>query len=178
MSSIIVYDSKYGTTDKYAEWLKTELGISKYRFDELGALNLAAYDTVILCTPVYFGSMTLAQKVIHLLQGQKQAAPQLFWLVTGVHNIDEKYMTSLINRNLPMHVQVNSLFYQIKTQMNTHKLTMKHRLMMQWMKTAEHTNNPLYTNEEGVVETVEVKQSALQKLLFDVRAHERLISLN
>ena len=47
MSAVIIYDTKYGHTATYANWIADELHISKYRLDEIGALDLSTYDTII-----------------------------------------------------------------------------------------------------------------------------------
>ena len=60
MSAVIIYDTKYGHTATYANWIADELHISKYRLDEIGALDLSTYDTIIFGGPIFNGRIKIA----------------------------------------------------------------------------------------------------------------------
>ena len=50
---IIIYQSKYGATRKYAEWLKEATGFDLAETKKADADMLSGCDTVILCGGIY-----------------------------------------------------------------------------------------------------------------------------
>ena len=43
----IIYQSKYGSTEKYAKWLCEEIGGDVYKKSEISISDLKKYDTII-----------------------------------------------------------------------------------------------------------------------------------
>lgn len=57
MNAIVVYTSKYGSTEKYARWLAEALGCPAKSLKEVNAKELAACDTVLYGGSVFAGSV-------------------------------------------------------------------------------------------------------------------------
>lgn len=53
----VIYKSKYGTTEKYANWISEELGADLYEFDEVNTQILLEYDTIIFGGGMYAGGV-------------------------------------------------------------------------------------------------------------------------
>lgn len=47
MKAIVVYTSKYGTTEKYARWIAEGLHCPAKELQDISAQDLTAYDTII-----------------------------------------------------------------------------------------------------------------------------------
>ena len=57
MCGIIIYKSKYGSTKKYAEWLKEATGFEMAEADQIKAGEAAKYDTIIFGGGIYAGGI-------------------------------------------------------------------------------------------------------------------------
>ena len=57
MRPVVVYQSKYGSTKQYAQWLAEALSCRLYEAEKMNAENLAEYDTVIYGGGIYAGAI-------------------------------------------------------------------------------------------------------------------------
>lgn len=59
MSKIaVIYESKYGTTKKYAQWISTSLSSEIYEKSSIKSSNLKEYDTIIYGGGMYAGGIS------------------------------------------------------------------------------------------------------------------------
>lgn len=66
--TIIIYQSKYGSTKKYAEWLATKLNADLYPKSKTTAEMLQKYDTIVYGGGLYAGGVngiSFLQKTLH-----------------------------------------------------------------------------------------------------------------
>ena len=73
---IIIYQSKYGATRKYAEWLKEATGFDLAETKKADADMLSGCDTVILCGGIYasgIAGISFLRKNKNALAGKKTA---------------------------------------------------------------------------------------------------------
>ena len=59
MKGIVIYQSKYGATARYAKWISTELDLPLFETGELNTGDLNKYDLVILGSSVYIGKLLI-----------------------------------------------------------------------------------------------------------------------
>ena len=57
MSGIILYQSKYGATKRYAEWLSKETGFDRIETKTAKIEELKNYDTIILGGGIYASAL-------------------------------------------------------------------------------------------------------------------------
>ena len=57
MSGIILYQSKYGATKKYAEWISEETGFSCVETKKAKIEEVKTYDTIVLGGGIYAGGI-------------------------------------------------------------------------------------------------------------------------
>ena len=71
--TIIIYRSKTGFSQRYAQWMAEELGCRAVPFQDRGAVRLGEYDTIILAGGLYAGQMAglkwLAKRIAALAVG-------------------------------------------------------------------------------------------------------------
>jgi menaquinone-dependent protoporphyrinogen IX oxidase len=53
VNTLVVHASKYGSAQRYAEWIGEALGAPVTSIDEVKSQRLASRDTVVLCSPIY-----------------------------------------------------------------------------------------------------------------------------
>lgn len=106
---IIVYQSKYGATKKYVEWL---LGMTNFRCIEISKAvvnEVAQYETIILCGGIYasgIAGLSFLKKNIDKLKNKKLAI-----LCVGASPYDEKAFADIKAHNLTGDLRDIPLFY-------------------------------------------------------------------
>ena len=98
MSGIIIYKSKYGSTRKYAEWLKEATGFEMAEADKIKIGEALKYDTIIFGGGIYAGGIagiSFLKKNIGMLKGKKIVA-----FCCGASPFDADFMKALKERNL------------------------------------------------------------------------------
>lgn len=100
MKGAIIYDSKSGTTEQYAQWLSIPLRMPALESGETDRLQLSKYDTLIIGAPIYNGKL-LVQEWLRLhekcLPGKK-----LFLFIVSVTPASEaEQRAQLVRDNIP-----------------------------------------------------------------------------
>lgn len=106
---IIVYQSKYGATKKYAEWLQVMTNFQCIEISKAVVNEVAQYETIILCGGVYasgIAGLSFLKKNIGKLKNKKLAI-----LCVGASPYDEKAFTEIKARNLTGDLRDIPLFY-------------------------------------------------------------------
>ena len=73
---IVLYQSKYGSTEKYARWLAEESGYDIIEVKKAKADTMNGYETVILCGAVYasgIAGISYLRKNKNALAGKRTA---------------------------------------------------------------------------------------------------------
>lgn len=76
MKGLILYKSKYGSTKKYADWLREATGFDCLETKSARVQEVAAYDAVVLCGGVYAGGvagLSFLKKHVAQLAGKRLA---------------------------------------------------------------------------------------------------------
>ena len=74
MNGVILYQSKYGATKKYADWLSKETGFECIETRKADIKKIATYDTIILGGAIYasgISGISFLKKNISALSGKK-----------------------------------------------------------------------------------------------------------
>lgn len=106
---IIIYQSKYGATKKYAEWLRTITGFDCSETPKAVLREVLQYDTVILCGGVYasgIAGLSFFKKNIASLKNKKLAV-----LCVGASPYDEAALAKMKTRNFTGDLASIPLFY-------------------------------------------------------------------
>lgn len=109
MSGIIIYKSKYGSTRKYAEWLKEATGFEMAEAGKIKIGEVAKYDTIIYGGGIYAGGITgisFLKKNIEKLKGKKIVA-----FCCGAFPSDADFIKELKERNLSGELSDIPLYY-------------------------------------------------------------------
>ena len=74
MKNLLIYQTKYGSTRQYAEWIAEQSAVDMFHIDEFNIKTLALYDTVIFGSYVRMGKLVDADfinKNWQILQNKK-----------------------------------------------------------------------------------------------------------
>ena len=106
---IILYQSKYGSTEKYAEWLGEETGYSLVQTKNAKVANLLSYDVIILGGGVYasgIAGLQFLKKNIGQLTDKKIAV-----FAVGASPYDEKAIQQIRDMHFKDALSNVPLFY-------------------------------------------------------------------
>ena len=99
MNGVVIYKSRYGTTQEYAERIRTELGIPMIDPERLDGQVLSVCDFLVIGSPVYLGEMLIRD---WLKENQSRlGATRLFLFVVGTDLTDSGKRLAVIRGNIP-----------------------------------------------------------------------------
>lgn len=109
MKGIILYQSKYGATRKYAEWLSEATGFCTVETKKAKIDEVKGYDTIILGGGIYAGGIAgiaFLRKHISELKDKK-----IIIFTDGASPYDEKFFCRLVDQNLKDGLKGIPCFY-------------------------------------------------------------------
>jgi menaquinone-dependent protoporphyrinogen IX oxidase len=98
-NGVIVYKTRYGTTQEYAEWIRKELRIPMIDPERLDEQVSARCDFLVVGTPVYLGKMLIADWLSDNLDRLRQTRVFLFVVCTYFSDMEKQ--RAMIKENIP-----------------------------------------------------------------------------
>ena len=134
MKTIVIYKSKYGSTESYAHWIAEELDCDALESSKIKAEELSAYDTIIYGGGLYaevIVGVTLITKNIDKLMDKK-----LIVYTTGITPMDcrdyhEKYV---VEKNFKNGIYDKIKMFNFPGKMILSELTMVHRTAIKTLR--------------------------------------------
>lgn len=140
-NTIILYRSKYGTTYKYAQWLREALCCDLKEIKKVRTNDLTRYDTVIIGGGIYIGNIAgiaFLHKNINVLKNKNLAV-----FAVGVSGTDEENLKNLKQRNLK---EVNIPLFYLQGAIDMDKLSFLDRTLCK-MVSRDISQKPPETRE-------------------------------
>ncbi len=109
MNGIILFQSKYGATKKYATWLVEKTGFGLLETKKTKAEELQKFDTIILGGGVYasgIAGLSFLKKNIEALNGKK-----IIVFCVGASPYDESSFQEVVSRNMKDKLSDLPCFY-------------------------------------------------------------------
>ena len=139
MKGIILYQSRYGSTKKYAEWLSEETGFDIKKTKEVKADVFDDYDVIILGGGVYASGvlgLSFFKKNINKLKNKKAAV-----FCVGASPYDEKAISQAREHNFKGEMQNIPLFY-CRGAWDEEKMTFSDRTLCRMLHKAVKKQDP------------------------------------
>lgn len=130
MKSIVVYESRYGSTEKYAKWIGEELKCEVCEIDEVNTEDLLNYDTIIFGGWLHAGKIKGFKKIYNNIEKLKNKNLIVFYV--GL-SIMENSIYEEINKNNFKDADNIKQFY-LRGAFNYNNLTITDKLMMNMFK--------------------------------------------
>lgn len=125
---VIVYGSRYGTTERYARALAELTGIEAVPYDAAG--DLSAYDTIIYFGGLYAGGVLGLAKTV----GQLAQAKHLIIVTVGLADPMDKtntdHIKASLQKQLPPELYTRAEFFHLRGGIDYSHLSLKHKAMM------------------------------------------------
>ncbi|WP_026477676.1 flavodoxin domain-containing protein [Alkaliphilus transvaalensis] len=138
-NTIVIYQSKYGATKKYAEWLAEELSCDLIETKRVTIEQIEKYDTVILGGGIYatgIAGISFLRKHQEKLKDRK-----LIVFAVGASPYDEKAMAVLKEHNFKIELAHIPCFY-CRGAWNEEIMSWKDRILCNMLKKAVERKDP------------------------------------
>lgn len=126
--TIVVYKSKYGTTEKYARWIAEDVNADISKAKNVKIKDLLAYDTIVYCGGLYAGGMlgfSLIKKNFHMLSGKK-----IVVAAVGATTKKEGAVEEVKSQNLTPEMQGKVHFFLLRGGLNYQKMNLLDKFLM------------------------------------------------
>lgn len=150
--TVVIFESKYGATRKYAEWIAEELNCPIFEKKRFRPENFAHYDIIIYGGGLYAGGVSgikLLTQNQTLLENKK-----VILFTCGLANPNDpenvSHIREALQKVLPPKQWEQFDIHHVHGAINYEKLTPIHRIMMAMMYKMISKNNPAARTVEDI----------------------------
>lgn len=133
MKTIVIYESKYGSTERYARWLAEMLNCSAVRAADVKKVNLSSCETIILGGRLDAGGIGGAAVLKKQWDAIKQKKIVVF--TVGLANPANTDYKQIIEKNFSDEQQKAISFFHLRGGIDYQRLGPVHKVMMSMMNT-------------------------------------------
>jgi menaquinone-dependent protoporphyrinogen IX oxidase len=141
MNAIVVYTSKYGSTEKYAGWIAEELGCPVKRLKDVNAAEFGPYDTILYGGGLYAGNIAGFRKFQSILRCAENKKLVLF--IVGLTKPDETDAYSEIAQKCTLPAFAGQFkCFALRGDQLFSKMNGTHRFMLRMVKSMTEKKSP------------------------------------
>lgn len=129
MADLIVYQSKYGATAEYAQWLGEALKTDAVEAGALKPMQLVNAGRIIIGTPVYLGKM-LMRHWIAQHQGYLRNKEVYLFVVCGTPAADKDKTGKIVKENIPESIRDKFRIYFLPGRVMMEQLSWMDRFLI------------------------------------------------
>ena len=152
MKTLVAYKSKTGFTQRYAEWIKEELGCDIAPLDNITADKLAAYDTVIFGGLVHAGRISGLSKMRELLASC--GGKSLVVFATGATPAESDAIDAMWKANFPDDGQAQAPHFYMQAGLNYERMGFFDKLIMKGLSAMMSKKKDKTPDEEGTAQAI------------------------
>ncbi|WP_343348587.1 flavodoxin domain-containing protein [Terrisporobacter petrolearius] len=130
MKSIVVYESKYGSTERYAKWIGEELDSKVSKIEDISTVDLLNYDNIIFGGWLHAGTIKGFKNIYKDIDKFKSKNLIVFYV--GLSIMDEKIYEEVKKNNF--HDVDNIKQFYLRGAFNYNNLNISDKLMMNVFK--------------------------------------------
>ncbi len=148
----VVYKSKYGSTEKYANWISDDLCADIYKVNQVKVNTLQGYDTIVYCGGLYVGGIlgfSFIKKNYSKLREKK-----LIVVAVGATLKKSDAVEEIRNHNLTDEMKGNVELFLLRGGLNYKKMNVIDRTLMYLLvKKLKKKNGELDNDSMGIIAT-------------------------
>jgi menaquinone-dependent protoporphyrinogen IX oxidase len=126
---VIIYKSKYGATEQYADWLSDAIQCAAMRPGKISHGRLGEYDLLILGSPVYIGKLQIRKWLREHLSAFAKKQVILF-IVCGTSEGEPDEQSRIVHDNLPPDFIARTKIFFLPGRCLTEQISIKDRLLL------------------------------------------------
>ena len=170
MKGIVIYKSKYGSTQQYAEWISETLGFDLANVDEFDPDLLTEYSIVILGSYIHAGKVILKEwldKNVKLLITKGV----FLFTVSGTSPQSEK-LRNIYKVTMPSELIMNNQYFAFGGKMDYKKLDRMDKMVMNMGVLLERSEESKIAMRKGYDH---VKKKPIFKLIYAVEQYKKTL---
>ena len=177
MNTLVLYQSKYGSTAQYAQWIGEALECPVDSISHIDRYTLENYDVIILGEGIYAGQLK-SPKILKQIMDKYPTKRYIFFLV-GLSDMEDTTNTKELYANLKKYIgdRIEQIkVYYLRGAIDYGRLSIKHKVMM-WMlyRSLTRKSKEQLTKEEcRMIETYGKQANCMNKAAL----HELLDYVN
>lgn len=153
MKTVVIYKSKYGTTEKYANWIAEATNSDIFKVDSIKAETLKSYDTIVYCGGLYAGGIlgfSFIKKHHSYISDKK-----LIVVAVGATLKKEDAGKEIKDQNITEKMGENVQLFILRGGLNYKKMNLLDRFLMFLMVTAlkSKKKETLDDDSNGIIAT-------------------------
>lgn len=147
MNIIVVYTSKYGSTEKYAHWIAEALGCNAKKLSEVSSKDLLMYDVIIYGGGLYASGISGFKKFLKILGTADNKTLALY--MVGLTNPEEQgAYTEIADKNIPPEWKNRFEIFAFRGDQQFSRMSALHKIMMRVPKSMAEKKPPEQRTEE------------------------------
>jgi menaquinone-dependent protoporphyrinogen IX oxidase len=149
---VVVYESKYGTTKKYAEWIAEDLCADLIERKAASADALTGYDVIVYGGGLYAGGVSGLPFIIKNYDKIKDKRVLLFTCGLGDPNVSENVesIQKGLKKVLSPEMQQKVEIFHLRGGMDYSKLSFVHKSMMSMVQKSVAKKEPEKRTQEDI----------------------------
>jgi menaquinone-dependent protoporphyrinogen IX oxidase len=130
--TLVVYNSKYGHTKKYAQWLAEELNADIYDGKKLKNNLLSNYSTILFGSSLYAGTNKAAHLIVKHFEQIKDKNIVLFTVGMYDTNSEENIIgiNKTLNKVITSEIREKIKIFHVRGGIDCSNLSFPHKIMM------------------------------------------------
>lgn len=152
-SGVIVYDTRYGTTRQYAEWIKEELKIPMIDPGRVDGQVLSHCDFLVIGTPVYMGKMLIADWLKDNQEFLRRS--RLFFFVVCTYFSDPEKQQTMIKDNVPDGLLACCKIFFLQGRLVVDSLSAEDAMLVDFGDGTKHIHNCDPVHKANIIPLVE-----------------------
>lgn len=161
MKSIVVYESKYGSTEKYAKWIGEELNCRVSKISDVSTEDLLNYDNIIFGGWLHAGKIKGFKNIYN--EREKLRNKNLVVFYVGLSVSDTKELEEVKKNNFKDMSNIKDFY--LRGAFNYKKLTLNDKIMMNVFKIIlkRQKEEEMDENTKGMLEAYNTPVDFTQK---------------
>lgn len=130
--TIVLYKSKYGSTEKYAKWIADDLKADLYDSANIKLKDLMSYDTIVYGGGLYasgINGISLIKRNFDMLKNKN-----IIVFTVGLSPTDSNELKSIIDKNFKEDMKKYIKFFHLRGGIDYKNLSFIHKIMMNMLK--------------------------------------------
>jgi menaquinone-dependent protoporphyrinogen IX oxidase len=170
MKGVVIYKSKYGATQQYAQWIGAELNLPVFETEELDGVKLNSYDFIVAGSSVYMGKMLIKKWLKENLDTLWHK--KIFLFVVSGTPVDKKdKLDSYVTASVPEEVRNRMDIYFLPGKLVITELSLFDRLLI---KAGARMSERKNRNKKMVNEYNNISKSYIAELTKTIRTFSNL----
>lgn len=148
MNTVVVYTSKYGSTEKYANWIAEALGCNAKKLSDLSSKDLSTFDTIIYGGGLYAGGIAGFKKFLSKLGSADNKTLALYMVGLTDPQVQDAAYAEIAEKNIPLKWENRFKVFAFRGDQQFSRMSTIHKLMMRMPKSMAEKKPPEQRTDE------------------------------